>query len=210
MKQLWKSEDRAMDRLLRGHMSLQSSPKEPCKQFDPDLANAYIEKSLTPTEREGFQQHTSLCAYCRTATVSLERLASAEVPALLSRPGRQMPAERWRERLGALAGAMTTPRWAMAAAAVIVLAVSIPVLLSRTGTGNRPESGQETATVQSLARAETSPQTQAEPTPPSGKVRLDSAPTPSVAPGVGPPSREQADQLLAKNQSPAEQDQRAP
>ena len=210
MKQLWKSEDRAMDRLLRGHMSLQSSPKEPCKQFDPDLANAYIEKSLTPTEREGFQQHTSLCAYCRTATVSLERLASAEVPALLSRPGRQMPAERWRERLGALAGAMTTPRWAMAAAAVIVLAVSIPVLLSRTGTGNRPESGQETATVQSLARAETSPQTQAEPTPPSGKVRLDSAPTPSVAPGVGPPSREQADQLLAKNQSPAEQDQQTP
>ena len=60
MKQLWKSEDRAMDRLLRGHMSQQSSPKESCKQFDPDLANAFIEKSLTPTEREGFQQHTSL------------------------------------------------------------------------------------------------------------------------------------------------------
>lgn len=195
-----------MDRLLRGHVSQQPGPKQTCKQFDPDLANAYIEQSLTPTERERFQQHMSICAYCRTVTVSLERLASAEAPALLSKPGRQMAAEGWRERLGALAGAMTTPRWAMAAAAVIVLAVSMPVLLSRTGVGNMARSGQETAIVQPVARPETL--SQAEPAAPGNPVPIESPRQP--APMVGPPSREQTNQLLAKNQSPAEPEQEAP
>jgi hypothetical protein len=135
MKQLRKTEDRAMGRLLRGHLLQQSGPKQVCKQFDPDLANAYIEHSLTATERERIEQHMSLCAPCRTAIVALARLAEAEAPASLARP-RQQAAEGWREKLGALAGAMTTPRWAMAAAAVIVLAVSVPVLLSRINTRN--------------------------------------------------------------------------
>lgn len=217
MKQLWKSEDRAMDRLLRGHVPQQLGPKQTCKQFDPDLANAYIEQSLTTTERDGFEQHLSLCADCRTATVSLKRLASAEAGALLSGIGRQMASEGWRERLGALAGAMTTPRWAMAAAAVIVLAVSMPVLFSLTGTKNRAESvaNEETASVQSVAGDNVTPLSEAERATPGSPVvsqarGTDSALQPAVAAEVGPESREQARQLLAKNQSPAEQNPKAP
>jgi hypothetical protein len=207
MKQFWKSEDRAMDRLLRRQVSQQSDPNQTCKQFDPDLANAYIEQNLTTTEREGFQQHLSLCAHCRTATVSLGRLASAEAQSLLSRPGRQIAAEGWRERIGSLAGAMTTPRWAMAAAAVIVLAVSMPVLLSRTGTGNRAEPAG--TAVQPVAQPEATLSQAERATPsstPVSQATAASAPQTAAAPEAGPPSREQSNQLLAKNQSPAELD----
>lgn len=148
MKQFWKTEDGAMERLLRGHVSQQSGPKV-CKQFDPDLANAYLEHSLTTAEREGFEQHLSLCASCRTTTVALKRLAETDAAASLIRP-RQQAAEGWRERLGALAGAMTTPRWAMVATAVLVAAISVPVFMS--GLTSRKEklsaSAQEPAGVQ--------------------------------------------------------------
>ena len=155
MKQLRKSEDRALDRLLRGYLLQQSVPQQVCKQFDPDLANAYIEHSLTATERERIEQHMSFCAPCRTAIVALARLAEAEAPTSLARPGQQA-AEGWRERLGALAGAMTTPRWAMAAAAVIVLAVSVPVLLSRINTRNNAElvAAERAADAQSVSTSE--------------------------------------------------------
>ncbi|MFY9608990.1 MAG: zf-HC2 domain-containing protein [Blastocatellia bacterium] len=206
-----------MDRLLRGHASQHLGPKQPCKQFDPDLANAYIEQSLTSAEREGFEQHLSLCAHCRTATVSLERLASAEAPALLFRPGRQVAAEGWRERLGALAGAMTTPRWAMAAAAVIVLAVSMPVLLSRTDPKNSAQSAanEETANVQSVSQPEITPLSQAEPATRTSVVVSEgrsagSDQKPAVVDEVAPQLRGQAEQLLAKNQSPAEQSPQPP
>ncbi len=206
-----------MDRLLRGHVSQHLGPKQTCKQFDPDLANAYIEQRLTTTEREDFEQHLSLCAHCRTATVSLERLASAEAPAFLSGGGRQIAAEGWRERLGALVGALATPRWAMAAAAVIVLAVSMPVLLSRTGTEHRAESvaNEETAPLQSVARPEIRPLSQTEPAPPVDVVvpqvrsALDGDKKPAGAAEVSPQSREQTQQVLAKNQSPAEQSPQA-
>lgn len=128
MKQPWKTEDRAMERLLRGHVSQQSGPRV-CNQFDPDLATAYIEHKLTTTERDGFERHMSLCAGCRTATVALGRFAEADAPVSIG-PAQQAN-QGWRERLGSLAGAITAPRWAMAATAVLVAAVSIPIVMSR-------------------------------------------------------------------------------
>jgi hypothetical protein len=212
MKQLRKTEDRAMGRLLRGHLLQQSGPKQVCKQFDPDLANAYIEHSLTATERERIEQHMSLCAPCRTAIVALARLAEAEAPASLARP-RQQAAEGWREKLGALAGAMTTPRWAMAAAAVIVLAVSVPVLLSRINTRNnamlvaeekaadaRPVNPSEDKAQPEVGNATRSV---------AGAVAQDKYASPAQTQSVGATtslkSHERAEPLLvAKNQAPAE------
>jgi len=176
MKQLWKTEDRAMERLLRGHVSQQSGPKV-CKQFDPDLANAYIEQSLTTAEREGFEQHMSLCAGCRKATVALVRLAETEAPASLIRPGQQT-AEGWRERLGAFAGAMATPRWAMAATAVLVAAISVPVFMSRLTSRREsaPIATQQRAEVEPASRAVDSenPSGPAQPTPAAGPAEARS------------------------------------
>ena len=214
MKQLRKTEDRAMGRLLRGHLMQQSGPQQVCKQFDPDLANAYIEHSLTATERERIEQHMSLCAPCRTAIVALARLAEAEAPASPARPGQQA-AEGWREKLGALAGAMTTPRWAMAAAAVIVLAVSVPVLLSRINTRNnavlvveeRAADARSVNPSEDKAQPEVGSSTQRSV---GGAVAQDKYASPDQAQSVGATaslkSRERTEPLLvAKNQPPAEE-----
>ena len=163
MKSLLKNEDGPMDRLLRGHLARQSGPKQTCKQFDPDLANAYIEHSLTATEREGFEQHLSLCGDCRTATVVLVRLAGSEAPASSARPA----TEGWLERLGSLVPSMTAPRWAMAAAAVLVAAVSIPVFMSRVS--NRAEQASATPQVASNSAGE------------ADKQRGDTAPAAATA-----------------------------
>jgi len=214
MKQLRKTEDGAMDRLLRGHLLQQSGPKEVCKQFDPDLANAYIEHSLTAAERERIEQHMSLCGPCRTAIVALARLAEAEAPASLARPGQQT-AEGWRERLGALAGAMTTPRWAMAAAAVIVLAVSVPVLLSRMNTRNNEVLvAEETAAdARSVNTSEDKAQPEAGISTPrsvAGAVAQDKYASADQAQSVGATSSLKSPErtepvLVAKNQAPAEE-----
>jgi Putative zinc-finger len=187
MKQLWKTEDRAMERLLHGHVSQQSGPKV-CKQFDPDLANAYIEHSLTPVEREGFEQHLSLCARCRTATVALVRLAETEAPASLVRPGQQAT-QGWRERLSSLAGAMTTPRWAMAATAVLVAAISVPVFMS--GLTSRKE--KLSATAQEAAGAQPASSS----SDPADQSRMLQ---PSPATGVADPQESVG--LVARNPAP--------
>jgi hypothetical protein len=211
MKQLRKTEDRAMGRLVRGHLLQQSGPKQVCKQFDPDLANAYIEHSLTATERARIEQHMSLCAPCRTAIVALARLAEAEAPASLARP-RQQAAEGWREKLGALAGAMTTPRWAMAAAAVVVLAVSVPVLLSRINTQNNAglvaeDRPADARSVSSEAKAQ--PEVgNSTPRSVAGAVAQDkyASSAQSVGATTTPKSHERTEPLLvAKNQAPAEE-----
>lgn len=213
MKQLRKTEVSAMDRLLRGHLLQQSGPQQVCKQFDPDLANAYIEHSLTATERERIEQHMSLCAPCRTAIVALARLAEAEAPASLARPTQQA-AEGWRERLGAWAEVLTTPRWAMAAAAVIVLAVSVPVLLSRINTRNNAVlvAEEKAADARSVNPSDDKPQPGAEfstPRSEAGAVAQDKYASADQAQSVGATtglkSRERTEPLLvAKNQAPAE------
>jgi hypothetical protein len=212
MKQLWQSDDRLMDKLLRGHLSQHLSPKQPCKQFDPDLASAYIEQSLTTTERNRFEQHLSLCAHCRTATVSLGRFAAAEAPAVPPGPGRREAAWGLRERLGALAGSLATPRWAVTAAAVVVLAVSIPFLLPRTDTKPALQSvaNDGTATVHPVTQPEAATPSQAEPATPGSALIAQARSSggdsnSAVEDVVGPQSREQKEQLLAKNASPAEQ-----
>lgn len=125
----WKTEERAIDKLLCAQRARQSDPAQICREFDPDLANAYIEHSLTTTETTRYEQHLSACAHCRKSVVALSRMAAAdpvfshtEVKSLALAGETRTGIKRW-------FGLMSAPQWAMAATAVLVIAISLPLLL---------------------------------------------------------------------------------
>lgn len=131
MKPFGKTNDGVIDNLLRAYVSRPPNPQQACPEFDPDLANAYIERSLTPGLRLHYEEHLSECAACRKNVAALVRLADPAVAvASVSRPRDK---NRAASPSGArrVFGALARPQWAMATAAVIVLAISIPVLMSR-------------------------------------------------------------------------------
>lgn len=121
-----KKKDGAIDRLLRAYVS--RPVNRTCSEFDADLANAYIERSLTPASRSNYEQHLSECVSCRKNVVAVQRMVAASIPAhavsrnIFSGSRQALGASSW-------------PRWAMAAAAVIVVALSVPLLLTRKGAG---------------------------------------------------------------------------
>ncbi|MFP5261247.1 MAG: hypothetical protein ACLGJB_05000 [Blastocatellia bacterium] len=131
-----KTEDGAIDNLLRAQAGRAGRPPAPCQEFDPDLANAYVEHSLPVRARAHYEQHLSLCAPCRKSVVALARMAEAEGAFAEKSRAASLPREpRWK----ALLGAMSRPQWAMATAAVVILVISVPLVLSRKGAGvNQP------------------------------------------------------------------------
>ena len=130
MKFPGQTKDGVIDNLLRAYVSRPSNPHQACPDFDPDQANAYIERSLMGASRSRYEQHLSECATCRKNVVALARLAEADTTASGS-PASEMPRSRWFDAASRVFGAMSQPQWAMAAAAVIVLAISLPLVLSR-------------------------------------------------------------------------------
>lgn len=118
MKLFGKSRDRAIDTLLRAHLSRHSGE---CPEFDPDLSSAYVEHRLTTGVRSRYEEHLSGCAACRKQVVALSRLAAPETK--LARPNSV--------GLREVFGALSRPRWALAVTAVIVIVISLPLLLSR-------------------------------------------------------------------------------
>jgi len=101
-----------------------------CPDFDPDQANAYVERSLTGASRSQFEAHLSDCAACRKGVVALLRMAEADT-LTAPVPARESSRSTWLSGAKRMFGALSQPQWAMAAAAVIVLAISLPLLLSR-------------------------------------------------------------------------------
>jgi hypothetical protein len=77
-KPLWENEDHLTRQLLRAYLEQRSEVVSSCKEFDPDLANAYIEHALTASERMRYEQHIADCDHCRRATAKLEQMASLE------------------------------------------------------------------------------------------------------------------------------------
>ena len=124
-----KNEDRVIDNLLRANVRGRGGANPACREFDPDLANAYIERSLPARERAGYEQHLSECHACRSSVVALSRIVEAEAaPAVAALSVREA------SPFATLKGLFTPsamPRVAAAALAVVVLAVSIPLLFSR-------------------------------------------------------------------------------
>ena len=132
MKQSGKIKDRAIGNLLRAQISKPSNPHQACKEFDPDLANAYVERKMTGPSRAGYETHLSECAPCRQTVVALARFAAAESAPISAQvvSGRAS----WLTSLEGLVRGLSVAQWAMAATAVLVFAISLPVLLSRNQT----------------------------------------------------------------------------
>ena len=123
-----KMQDHTIDRLLRAQSGGSGKELQLCQEFDADLANAYVERSLTSAETARYEQHLAACSPCRKTIVALTRMArtdgvTAPVDAAV-RQAQDVPrARRW-------FGALTAPQWAMAATAVIALAIALPLALS--------------------------------------------------------------------------------
>ena len=130
MKFFGQAKDGVIDNLLRAYVSRPSNPHQKCTDFDPDQANAYIERSLTGASRFHYEKHLSECAACRKNVVALVRLAEAEIPAS-NAPSRKVPRFTLLSGAKQMFGALSQPQWAMVAAAVIVAAISVPLLLTR-------------------------------------------------------------------------------
>lgn len=131
-----KTQDHTIDRLLsaQGGRSAKESPL--CREFDADLANAYVERSLTTGETARYEQHLAACSPCRKSIIALTRMAQADqVAARTDTAVGQAPGE---SRLKRWLGALTPPHWAMAATAAIVLAITLPLVLSRLGPQKDP------------------------------------------------------------------------
>ncbi len=172
MRMFWQTEDKAIDNLLR----VRRVTDAVCRGFDPDLAAAYVERSLTSTEQARYEIHLSECAGCRKTTVALMRAVEADQP----RAGKRIEKTGWADMLKGSVIALATPRTALAATAVIVLAASFAFVILR-----QPQMGDTR---------------QARASQPAQKTEAQSAPQPdSVAPA---PEQDADDQptrpLLAK------------
>jgi len=176
MKFFGQAKDGVIDNLLRAYVSRPANPHQMCPDFDPDRANAYIERSLTGASRFHYEEHLSECAACRKSVAALVRLAEAEIPAS-SAPSREVPRFTLLSGAKRMFGALSQPQWAMVAAAVIVAAISVPLLLPRN------ESRQA-----SLAVAEPSA---------NGQARSAGAP---ASPGASLTSGDNAPSLVASKQ----------
>lgn len=130
MKFPGQTKDGVIDNLLRAYVSRPTNPHQVCPDFDPDRASAYIERALTRASRLRYERHLSECAACRKSVVALKRMADADTAAP-AYPARDVPRSSWLSTAKRVFGAMSQPQWAMATAAVIVLAISLPLLLSR-------------------------------------------------------------------------------
>jgi hypothetical protein len=122
------SKDGVLDNLLRAYVSRPSNRHKSCTEFDTDQANAYIERRLTGSMRSQYEQHLSGCTGCRKNVIGLMRLA--ETDAMATVPARKVSQSTWFENIQQAFGVLARPQWALAAAAIVVLGISIPLILS--------------------------------------------------------------------------------
>lgn len=140
-------EDQVMDNLLRSYIKQQKQPEINCAGFDPDLASLYLERVLTEKETARYEIHLSECSPCRSSVIALANFAEQEVPLALVTPVKEKQAvvarvatetkaveksnANWLEGLKRFLVLLMTPRYALGAVAALVLAVSIPLVLSQ-------------------------------------------------------------------------------
>jgi hypothetical protein len=137
LRSLGRGEDQLIRRLLRAYMQQHSRavPTESytrrCSEFDPDLANAYIERVLTASECVRYEQHMADCDFCRKATAKLAQMASLE-----SQPALKLARTRWavcqtyqvsRLPQALITGLLSEPQWLVAI--IVAVAFAIGALL---------------------------------------------------------------------------------
>jgi predicted anti-sigma-YlaC factor YlaD len=150
MKMFTKTQDKTIDRLLGAQGGRPGNAASLCAEFDADLASAYVERRLSASAVAGYESHLAACSPCRKSIIALTRLAQAEAApavATVERTPAISPVRRW-------LGALTAPQWAMAAAAMIVLAIALPLVLSNRATPTgQSRSTAEPANAQATAKA---------------------------------------------------------
>ena len=135
-------EDKTIDKLLKVQVRRDGVART-CAEFDPDLASAYLERNLNAVERGRYEHHLIDCHTCRGMVSRLALLDEAAFSAPYSQLATATSAARTTSDspgLGSLRrflAALSTPQWALAAVAVIIVAISIPVLFLRTKGFNR-------------------------------------------------------------------------
>jgi len=200
-----KTQDHTIDRLLRVQGGGSGKESQPCREFDADLANAYVEHSLTANETAGYEQHLAACSPCRKSIIALTRMAQADVVA--ARTGAAVErtrSESWAKRW---LGALTAPQWAMAAAAAIVLAITLPLFLSqRTSPNHPPASINESAKPQAEANSPAPGLAQEiVPAAAASNSAADAAREPNTAGRVTAPTSEKSASVAeTKKEAPAE------
>ncbi|HEY6333015.1 MAG TPA: zf-HC2 domain-containing protein [Blastocatellia bacterium] len=136
----WK-EDKVMGQLLRAEIRRESAALTPCADFDPDQASAYIDRALSAVEQKVYEAHLIECNVCRTAVVRLAALdetgfsyggLKVSPAAVAGGPVRNLGAPVRRPALAAF----LRPQWMALAAALVVAAISVPLVLTRLG--NKP------------------------------------------------------------------------
>jgi hypothetical protein len=126
MKTLWKSEDRAIDKLLRTQARKSLRTDESCSGFDADLGNAYVERRLSRNQNSKYEHHLSFCPECRVRVAALARMAEP-----LALPDKDAARAGTLASIAAGLRVFSHPAWASAAVAILVLAVTFPLLVWR-------------------------------------------------------------------------------
>jgi hypothetical protein len=129
------AEDPAMAKLLRAGAALPGRRAADCSGFDPDLANAYLERILEPGEIDLYERHLSVCDPCRSLVIHLARsqdgpLYVGEMPYWNEdQPEGPTSALRpsWRSRLAAGVVNLTGARWLVPASLAMVALIFIPL-----------------------------------------------------------------------------------
>jgi hypothetical protein len=145
-------EDQAIDQLLKSFIRQPSKPEATCEGFDADLASLYLERVLTQIETSRFEIHLFQCSPCRTSIIALARLMEQEVPLEIRESSEETQAIHASvaqeskvvreskitiaERLKSFLGLLATPRLALPVVAALVLAISIPFIISQRSKGS--------------------------------------------------------------------------
>jgi hypothetical protein len=129
MKILQKTEEKAIDKLLRAQAVQLNATGAACEGFDADFANAYVERLLSPAQEKLYESHMAACTSCRKLTVSMMRAYQADLsPAQLVKAASvEKSSSGWITSLRSLIPAFVTPRFALAATAIIAVAIALPL-----------------------------------------------------------------------------------
>lgn len=74
--------DSQLDKALRSHLKNSPHNVVKCEGFDPDLATAYVERTLGNLELNRYESHLADCKSCRQMTAEYVFLFAAELPAI--------------------------------------------------------------------------------------------------------------------------------
>ena len=114
------------EKLLSSHIKRRNGSAH-CSGFDADFAAAYLERTIPNATIQRYENHLAECTSCRITVAQLARSDETNVapPATDKEPARRLG---W--IFGLLYG-LATPRWALAALALLVAVISVPVIINK-------------------------------------------------------------------------------